>query len=108
MGIYDFLSDPSMAALLGGSAAMLQASGPSPYPNRFGPALGAGVLGGMQAGQQAQSYKLRDALMAAQVQQAQRTQAMAESAFRMLQDPSVHPYLAEQSQGALGPGLQPQ
>lgn len=81
MGLLDGLNmnDPQTLGLLGAAAQMLQASGPSLMPHSFGQVMGAG-LGGYQQGQQQgldrQKEKMQMDMLAQQVAQATRKNAL--------------------------------
>lgn len=81
MGLLDGLNmnDPQTMGLLGAAAQMLQASGPSLMPHSFGQVMGAG-LGGYQQGQQQgldrQKEKMQMDMLAQQVAQATRKNAL--------------------------------
>ena len=70
MNFSDFLSDPSNAGMLGLSAGLLQASGPSPYKMPFGSILGQGMVSGMQTAQSARQNQLQQGLLAQQLKRA--------------------------------------
>lgn len=95
MGLYDGLMNPENQGLIGLSAGLLQAGGPSRMPVGLGQALGGGLMAGMQQQQQAQQFqqqkqmfdmKMSDALREA-MERKKKEDAMA--AFKL-----AHPELA--------------
>lgn len=63
MGLLDFTKDPEAMGLLSASAAMFNASGPSPVPRSFGQVAAAGLGGLLQSQQQFQESAYRDLKM---------------------------------------------
>jgi hypothetical protein len=68
--LYSGFFDPKTQTLLGMAAGLLQAGGPQPYPNQLGPALGKGLMAGVQAGREARQSNLQQGLMAEQLKRA--------------------------------------
>lgn len=67
--------DPRTYGLLGAAGAMLEASGPSRMPVSFGQIMGRGLLTGMQAQQQAQTFRDATELKELQIAEARRVAA---------------------------------
>src|SRR5689334_25082331 len=99
MNFADFLSDPSNAGLLGLSAGLLQASGPSPYKMPFGSILGQGMVSGMQTAQNARQSQLQQGLLAEQLKR-----AIAQNAYLLQGPPSLQQPQQQQPQPQ-GPAL---
>ena len=85
-GLLGGFNSPDQMGLLGLSAALLRAGGPSSTPTSFGQAIGGGLLGGMGAYQQAQTFnqqnqmnQLQGTKLQMDVDAARRSQSAMES-----------------------------
>lgn len=79
------LLDPTTLALLSASGGLLQASGPSRLPQSTGQALGAGLLGGVNAYQEGTLANQRYGLMQGKIQEFEMEQAEKKKRDAMLQ-----------------------
>lgn len=78
MGLLDGFSDPTTQGLLGASAALFNAGGPSNRPTSFGQALGAGFQG-FTNGADAERKRRQEAAMAEGAQKLQQLQIIAQT-----------------------------
>jgi hypothetical protein len=100
-GLLDFYSDPQQQAMLGLSAGLLQAGGPSRFPQSFGQGLSQGLLQGSHLAQNAVRAQLANAYMGEQTKQMQMANALAAQ-----RAPLMNQLAARIAAGAYGGGVQ--
>ena len=61
-GLLGNMMNPEMMGLLGASAGLMQAGGPSRMPVSLGQAMGQGLMGGMHGYQQGAQFGMQQAL----------------------------------------------